>query len=59
MASELGEFIEILPPMKRVSDELVHGHGRRRLSEHLLHRHRESKCDLILSGDHIYKMNYG
>ena len=36
VAQDLGEFIEILPPMQRVSDELVHGHGRCRLPEHLL-----------------------
>ncbi len=38
VATELGEFIEILPPMQRVSKSLVPGHGRRGLPEHLLHR---------------------
>ncbi len=42
VANELGEFIEILPPMQRVSQDLVPGHRRRRLPEHLLDRRRRA-----------------
>ena len=41
VSEELGEFIEILPPQKRVGRELVPGHRRRRLPEPLLDRARE------------------
>jgi len=51
LGREVGEFIEVLPPMKRVSEEWyqdIYSIG----SE-------QPKHVLILSGDHIYKMNYG
>ena len=39
--TELGEFVEILPPQKRVGENWYLGHSRRRLPEPLLHRARE------------------
>ena len=36
LGNEIGEFIEILPPDEARERELVHGHGRRGISEHLL-----------------------
>jgi len=60
VAQELGEFIEILPPMQRVSANLVHGHGATRSTRTSYSIGSEQpKHVLILSGDHIYKMHYG
>ena len=56
---EMGEFIEILPPMKRVSDEWYQG------TADAVYQNLQSILTeapdqvLILSADHIYKMNYG
>ena len=57
---ELGEFIEVLPPAEAGRRELVPGHRRRRLPEHLhASSARRPRWVIILSGDHIYKMDYG
>src|SRR6202161_809596 len=55
---ELNEFIEVLPPMKRVSDEWYQG------TADAVYQNLQSILTeapdhvLILSADHIYKMNY-
>jgi len=57
-SSERGEFIEILPPMKRVSDEWYQGTADavyQNLQSIVTERPEEV---LVLSADHIYKMNY-
>jgi glucose-1-phosphate adenylyltransferase len=57
-SSEMGEFIEVLPPMKRVSDEWYQG------TADAVYQNLQSILTegpnhvLILSADHIYKMNY-
>ncbi len=57
-SSEMGEFVEILPPMKRVSDEWYQG------TADAVYQNLQSILTeapeqvLIVSGDHIYKMNY-
>ncbi len=57
-STEMGEFIEILPPMKRVSDEWYQG------TADAVYQNLQSILTeapeqvLILSADHIYKMNY-
>jgi len=57
-SSERGEFIEILPPMKRVSDEWYQG------TADAVYQNLQSIVTempeevLVLSADHIYKMNY-
>src|SRR3954470_6119931 len=58
VASELGEFIEILPPMKRVSDNWYLGTADAVYQNIYSIGSEEPKYALILSGDHIYKMNY-
>jgi glucose-1-phosphate adenylyltransferase len=58
VASELGEFIEILPPMKRVSDNWYMGTADAVYQNIYSIGSEEPKHVLILSGDHIYKMNY-
>lgn len=55
----LGDFVEVLPPMKRVSEEWYKG------TADAVHQNLQSivtekpRYVLILSADHIYKMNYG
>ena len=55
---ELGEFIEILPPMKRVSDNWYMGTADAVYQNIYSIGSEQPKYVLILSGDHIYKMNY-
>ena len=56
---ELGEFIEILPPMKRVSENWYMGTADAVYQNIYSIGSEQPKYVLILSGDHIYKMNYG
>lgn len=55
---ELGEFIEVIPPMKRVHEDWYRG------TADAVYQNLESVIAegpehvLILSGDHVYKMNY-
>jgi glucose-1-phosphate adenylyltransferase len=58
MAREVGEFIEILPPMKRVSENWYMGTADAVYQNIYSIGSEEPKFVLILSGDHIYKMNY-
>src|SRR5512140_344224 len=58
VASELGEFIEILPPMQRVSANWYMGTADAVYQNIYSIGSEEPKHVLILSGDHIYKMNY-
>ncbi|MCL4850752.1 MAG: glucose-1-phosphate adenylyltransferase [Bryobacteraceae bacterium] len=59
LSTELGEFIEIVPPMKRIHEDWYLG------TADAVYQNIESVIDervdhaLILSGDHIYKMDYG
>ncbi|HYP15468.1 MAG TPA: glucose-1-phosphate adenylyltransferase [Bryobacteraceae bacterium] len=59
LPSELGEFLEVMPPMKRVHEDWYLG------TADAVYQNLESielerpKQVLILSADHIYKMNYG
>jgi glucose-1-phosphate adenylyltransferase len=59
VADPLGEFIEILPPMKRVSENWYMGTADAVYQNIYSIGSEEPKRVLILSGDHIYKMNYG
>ena len=58
LPGEMGEFIEVIPPMKRVHDDWYLG------TADAVYQNLESvevekpKQVIILSGDHIYKMNY-
>src|SRR5947199_3579052 len=58
VATELGDFIEILPPMKRVSDNWYMGTADAVYQNIYSIGSVEPRHVLILSGDHIYKMNY-
>ena len=59
VASELGEFIEILPPMQRVNRNWYQGTADAVYQNIYSIGSEQPKYVLILSGDHIYKMNYG
>jgi glucose-1-phosphate adenylyltransferase len=58
-AREMGEFIEILPPMKRVSENWYMGTADAVYQNIYSIGSEQPKYVMILSGDHIYKMNYG
>src|SRR2546425_10963125 len=58
VSEELGEFIEILPPQKRVGEHWYQGTADA-VYQNLYSIMRESPRRLIvLSGDHVYKMDY-
>lgn len=59
VARDLGEFVEILPPMKRVSENWYLGTADAVYQNIYSIGAEQPKYVLILSGDHIYKMNYG
>jgi glucose-1-phosphate adenylyltransferase len=59
VAQELGEFIEILPPMQRVSANWYMGTADAVYQNIYSIGAEQPKHVIILSGDHIYKMNYG
>src|SRR6202011_2190748 len=59
VAQELGEFIEILPPMQRVSANWYMGTADAVYQNIYSIGAEQPKYVIILSGDHIYKMNYG
>src|SRR5437763_6778720 len=58
VARDLGEFIEILPPIKRVSDNWYMGTADAVYQNIYSIGSEQPRHVLILSGDHIYKMNY-
>src|SRR5437870_11126332 len=58
VAREMGEFVEILPPMKRVSDNWYMGTADAVYQNIYSIGSEQPKHVMILSGDHIYKMNY-
>ena len=58
LSRELGEFIEIIPPMKRVSENWYLGTADA-IYQNLYSIVQENlQYVLVLSADHIYKMNY-
>jgi glucose-1-phosphate adenylyltransferase len=59
LGREVGEFIEVLPPMKRVSDQWYQGTADAVYQNIYSIGSEQPKHVLILSGDHIYKMDYG
>jgi glucose-1-phosphate adenylyltransferase len=58
VSEELGEFIEILPPQKRIGEQWYQGTADA-VYQNLYSITRENPQHLIvLSGDHVYKMDY-
>ncbi|MBI2834697.1 MAG: glucose-1-phosphate adenylyltransferase [Acidobacteria bacterium] len=59
VSEELGEFIEILPPQKRVGEHWYLGTADA-VYQNLYSVLRENpRHVIVLSGDHVYKMDYG
>src|SRR5215472_3858342 len=58
LSPELGEFIEVIPPMKRVSEEWYQGTADAVFQNFQSMEAEAPDRTLILSGDHIYKMDY-
>ena len=58
LAHELGEFVQILPPMKRVGESWYQGTADAIYQNVYSIGSELAKYVLILSGDHVYKMNY-
>jgi len=59
LGREVGEFVEVLPPMKRVSDQWYQGTADAVYQNIYSIGSEQPKHVLILGGDHIYKMDYG
>src|SRR6202011_3973242 len=58
VAQELGEFFEIMPPMQRTGANWYMGTADAVYQNIYSIGSEEPKYVIILSGDHIYKMNY-
>src|ERR1035438_2316137 len=58
LAAELGEYIEVLPPMKRVGDDWYQGTADAVFQNFQSIEAEAPRLTLILAGDQIYKMNY-
>jgi len=58
LSAELGEYIEVLPPMQRVSADWYQGTADAVFQNFQSIEAEAPKLTLILAGDHIYKMNY-
>jgi glucose-1-phosphate adenylyltransferase len=58
LSAELGEYIEVLPPMKRVSEDWYQGTADAVFQNFQSIEAEAPDLTLILAGDHIYKMNY-
>ncbi len=58
LSSEVGEYIEVLPPMQRVHADWYQGTADAVFQNFQSIEAEAPEDTLILSGDHIYKMNY-
>jgi glucose-1-phosphate adenylyltransferase len=58
LSAELGEYIEIIPPMKRVSDDWYMGTADAVFQNFQSIEVENPSAVLVLAGDQIYKMNY-
>jgi len=57
--SELGEFVDVWPASQRTSEQWYSGTADALFQNLDLLRQQNAKYVLVLSGDHIYKMDYG
>ena len=58
LSPELGEYIEVLPPMKRVSEDWYQGTADAVFQNFQSIEAEDPEFVLVLAGDHIYKMDY-
>jgi len=56
---ELGEFVEVLPPQKRVGENWYLGTADAAYQNLYSIEREKPRWVIVLSGDHIYKMDYG
>jgi len=59
VAEELGEFVEILPPQKRVGEHWYLGTADAVFQNLYSIVQEDPRHIVVLSGDHVYKMDYG
>src|ERR1700730_2559967 len=59
LAAEVGEYIEVIPPMKRVHEDWYQGTAAAVFQNFHSIEGEAANQTPILAGDHIYKMNYG
>src|SRR6202035_5661311 len=59
LSPEVGEYIEIIPPMKRVGEDWYLGTADAVFQNSATLAEERCEYALILAADHIYKMNYG
>jgi glucose-1-phosphate adenylyltransferase len=59
LSPELGEYVEVIPPMKRVHEDWYQGTADAVFQNFQSIEAEAPENTLILSGDHIYKMDYG
>ena len=59
LSPELGEYVEVIPPMKRVHEDWYQGTADAVFQNFQSIEAENPETTLILSGDHIYKMDYG
>jgi glucose-1-phosphate adenylyltransferase len=59
LSPELGEYVEVIPPMKRVHEDWYQGTADAVFQNFQSIEAESPDLTLILAGDHIYKMNYG
>jgi len=59
LSAAVGEYIEVLPPMKRVHEDWYQGTADAVFQNFQSIEAEAPEHTLILSGDHIYKMDYG
>jgi glucose-1-phosphate adenylyltransferase len=59
LSPELGEYIEVIPPMKRVHEDWYQGTADAVFQNFQSIEAEQPNLTLVLAGDHIYKMNYG
>ena len=58
VSSQLGEFIDVIPPQQRISSDWYRGTADAiHQNVYAIHDH-DPEFILVLAGDHIYKMNY-
>jgi glucose-1-phosphate adenylyltransferase len=58
LSSELGEYIEVLPPMKRVHEDWYQGTADAVFQNFQSIEAEAPEHTVVLAADHIYKMNY-
>lgn len=58
LAPEVGEYVQVLPPMRRVSESWYQGTADAIYQNLYSIGSEPCKYVLVLSGDHVYKMNY-